>query len=114
MEVSRRRPTTGLRDYLTARTPTCVGVGCGRPAETCETDHTHDYAQGGATAEGNLGPACRRHNLIKLDGGWRLEQPEPGHYVWTTPTGRRYEILPEPIVDPTPDPAPDSEALPPF
>src|SRR5256886_4246662 len=71
VEVSRRRPTTGLRDYVNARTPTCVGVGCGRPAESCETDHTHDYALGGATAAHNLGPACRRHNLMKLDGGRR-------------------------------------------
>jgi Domain of unknown function (DUF222) len=104
MEVSRRVPSAGLREYVNTRTPTCVGVGCSRPAESCETDHTTDYANGGATAEANLGPTCRRHNLIKLDGGWRLEQPEPGRFVWTTPAGLRYEVQPEPVSDPTPDP----------
>jgi hypothetical protein len=104
MEVSRRHPSTGLREYVNTRTPTCVGVGCARPAESCEIDHTHDYATGGPTAESNLGPACRHHNLMKLDGRWRLDQPRPGHYIWTTPTGQHYEIAPDPIVDPTPDP----------
>ena len=104
MEVSKRSPSAGLREYVHTRTPRCVAVGCNRPAESCETDHTVDYAQGGPTAEANLAPACRRHNLMKLDGGWRLEQPEPGRFVWTTPAGLRYEVQPEPVTDPTPDP----------
>jgi hypothetical protein len=106
MEVSRRQPPGSLREFINTRTPTCLAIGCGRPAEACETDHTHDYAAGGPTAEGNLGPACRRHNLMKLDGGWRLEQPEPGRFVWTTPAGLRYAVEPEPVTQPTPDPAP--------
>src|SRR5256885_4112097 len=105
-EVSRRQPSAALRDYVNTRTPKCVAIGCGRPAESSETDHTHDHAAGGATSVDNLGPACRRHNLMKLDGGWRLGQPTPGHYVWTTPTGRRYGILAEPNVGPTPHPPP--------
>src|SRR6266487_1275712 len=104
MEVSRRQPSAGLREYVNTRTPTCVGVGCNRPAESCESDHTRDYAQGGPTAEANLAPACRHHNLMKLEGRWRLEQPEPGRFVWTTPAGLRYEVEPEPVVEPTPDP----------
>src|SRR5262249_44668174 len=114
VEVSKRRPSTALREYVTTRTPTCVGVGCSRPAESCETDHTVDYAQGGPTADGNLGPTCRRHNLIKLEGGWRLDQPKPGHYVWTTPAGDTYAVEPEPVVEPTPDRLPVVEELPPF
>jgi hypothetical protein len=113
MEVSRRHPTAGLRDYVTTRTPTCVGVGCSRPAESCELDHTQDYAQGGPTATDNLGPACRHHNLMKFEGGWKLDQPEPGFYVWSTPTGRRFEVKPEPVVEPTPDPVPVDDP-PPF
>ena len=103
LEVSRRHPSAALREYVNTRTSTCVGVGCSRPAESCEADHTTDYAHGGATAEANLGPACRRHNLLKLEGGWRLEQPEPGCFVWTTPAGLRYEVEPEPVSEPTPD-----------
>ena len=114
LEVSKRRPSAALREYINTRTPTCVGVSCSRPAESCETDHTTDYARGGPTAEANLGPTCRRHNLIKLEGGWTLEQPKPGHYVWTTPAGNVYEVAPEPIVDPTPDPVLESDDNPPF
>ena len=113
LEVSRRHPSTALREYVNTRTPTCVGVGCSRPAESCEADHTTDYAHGGATADTNLGPACRRHNLMKLNGGWQLEQPEPGWFVWTTPAGLRYEVEPEPVSEPTPDqPAPNHEPAP--
>jgi uncharacterized protein DUF222 len=113
VEVSRRNPPGSLREYVNTRTPTCVGVGCHRPAETCEADHTRDYALGGVTAEANLGPTCRHHNLMKLNGGWRLEQPEPGSFVWTTPAGLRYEVPVEPVVEPTPDPVVVVEDKPP-
>jgi hypothetical protein len=66
MEVSRRHPSTGLRDYVTTRTPTCIGVGCARPAESCELDHTHDYTAGGPTSADNLGPACRHHSVSRM------------------------------------------------
>jgi hypothetical protein len=114
MEVSRRHPSTALRDYVNTRTPTCIGIGCSRPSESCETDHTHDHAAGGPTSADNLGPACRHHNLIKFEGGWTLEQPEAGLYVWTTPTGRRYEVESEPVVEPTPDPIIDDDEPAPF
>jgi hypothetical protein len=111
-EVSRRQPSAALRDYVNTRTPKCVAIGCGRPAESCETDHTQDYSLGGATSVDNLGPACKHHNLMKLNGGWTLNQPEPGYFVWTTPTGRRFEVEPEPVVEPTPDPVPVDEPAP--
>jgi hypothetical protein len=112
-EVSRRQPSAALRDYVNTRTPKCVAIGCGRPAESCETDHTQDYSLRGATSADNLGPACRHHNLMKLNGGWTLDQPKPGYFVWTTPTGRRFEIEPEPVVEPTHDPVTNDEP-PPF
>jgi hypothetical protein len=65
-EVSRRQPSAALRDYVNTRTPTCVAIGCGRPAESCETDHTRDYAAGGATSVDNLGPACRHHSVSRM------------------------------------------------
>jgi hypothetical protein len=113
IEVARRQPSAALRDYVNTRTPKCVAIGCGRPAESCETDHTRDYAASGATAVDNLGPACRHHNLMKVVGGWRLEQPKPGYFVWTTPAGRRFEVEPEPITEPTPDPV-VADGPPPF
>jgi hypothetical protein len=112
-EVSRRQPSAALRDYVNTRTPKCVAIGCGRPAESCETDHTHDYSLGGTTSVDNLGPACKHHNLMKLNGGWTLNQPKPGYFVWTTPTGQRFEIEPEPVTEPTPDPVATDEP-PPF
>ena len=51
VEVSRRYPTAGLREYVNTRTRTCVGVGCSRPAESCDTDHTVDYAKGGQRSD---------------------------------------------------------------
>jgi Domain of unknown function (DUF222) len=38
LEVSKRQPSAALREYVNTRTPTCVGVGCSRPAESCEAD----------------------------------------------------------------------------
>lgn len=108
LEVSRRHPTAYCAEYVNTRNPTCVGVGCSRPAEFCESDHTTDHAHGGPTADTNLGPACRRHNLIKLDGGW------PDWFVWTTPAGLRYEVEPEPVSEPTPDPPAAANDPPPF
>jgi hypothetical protein len=51
---------------------------------------------------------------MKYEGGWTLDQPKPGYFVWTTPTGRRYEVKPEPLVEPTPDPAPIDDEPAPF
>jgi hypothetical protein len=113
-EVSRRQPPGRLREYLATRTPTCVGIGCNRPAETCEVDHTVDYAKGGPTTEANAGPACQHHNLMKLNGGWTLDQPKPGHFIWTSPAGLKYEVHPQPVVDPTPDPVINDNTPPPF
>ena len=44
--------------------------------------------------------------MLKTEGGWRLEQPEPGVFVWTSPLGRTYRISPEPILPPPSEPVP--------
>ena len=32
-------------------------------------------------------PLCRYHHRAEHSQGWRLEQPEPGIFVWVTPFG---------------------------
>ena len=36
----------------------------------------------------------RRHHRAKQAHGWRLEQPQPGTLLWTTPGGRTYATRP--------------------
>ena len=64
--------------------------GCRRRAHAAEADHTLEHAPGGATVPANLGAACAHDHDVKHRGGWRLEQPEPGVFVWHSPLGGRY------------------------
>jgi hypothetical protein len=38
---------------------------------------------------------CRFHHQLKQHPRWRLDQPAPGTFTWTTPTGRTYRIEPD-------------------
>ena len=102
MEVSKRQAPESLRDYIQTRTTTCTAPGCRRPAESCDLDHLTDHAKGGATSDATLGPACRHHSVMKLNGGWRVDQPEPGVYRWTNPAELYYDTQPD-LVDPEPE-----------
>ncbi len=88
--TTRRRPTTTERRYLLARQPVCVFPGCRMPARDSDLDHTVDYAKGGRTHPHNLGPLCRHHHRLKHQAGWKLEQPTPGTFTWTSPLGHTY------------------------
>ncbi|HMG31562.1 MAG TPA: hypothetical protein VK585_15735, partial [Jiangellaceae bacterium] len=57
------------------------------------------------TSAGNLGPLHRGHHTDKTHHHWRLDQPEPGRYTWTAPTGHTYQVDPE-IVGLLPQPPP--------
>src|ERR1700677_3734335 len=81
------RPSRNLRHLVMARNARCVAPGCGSPATACDQDHTREWEDGGITCGCNLAPLCRRHHKIKQAQGWKLEQPEPGILVWTTPAG---------------------------
>jgi uncharacterized protein DUF222 len=94
---SRRRHTAAIGEFIRTRDRWCVFPGCGRPAETCQIDHSEDYANGGNTSVTNLGAMCAHHNLMKLDGDWSMEQPTPGCFVWTSPTGATFTVTPEPF-----------------
>jgi len=93
----RRRHTVAIGEFVKTRDRWCLFPGCTRPAETCQVDHTDDHARGGPTSVTNLGALCSHHNLLKLEGGWMLAQPTPGHFVWTSPTGHTFEVQPQPL-----------------
>jgi hypothetical protein len=81
------RPSRRLRHLVMARNVRCTAPGCGRPSAACDQDHTLAWEDGGITCECGLAPLCRHHHQIKQAQGWKLEQPEPGVLVWTTPAG---------------------------
>ena len=90
------RPTTKIRDHVTARDQTCRHPRCRQPARHTDLDHTTPYHQGGQTCGCNLGGHCRTHHKIKQLPGWTLTQPRPGHFQLTTPAGRTYLTTPDP------------------
>jgi hypothetical protein len=93
---TRYRPPQDLIDHVIARDRTCRGIGCDRPARSCQIDHTIPYPDG-PTADTNTGPFCDRQHLFKTHGGWQARQPVPGQFVWRTPTGHTYTKHPDPI-----------------
>ncbi|MBP2366255.1 HNH endonuclease signature motif containing protein [Pseudonocardia parietis] len=95
-----RFPSAPLRRHTEVRDRTCVHPGCRTSARRCDQDHTLDHGRGGTTTHDDLAPLCRHHHMLKTKGGWRLEQPEPGHFIWTSPLGRHYPVEPEPILPP--------------
>jgi len=74
---------------------TCRSPICGQPAWRADLDHTVPYDQGGRTCRCNIGGGCRRHHQLKQHPRWKLDQPRPGHFTWTTPAGRTYATEPD-------------------
>jgi hypothetical protein len=89
----RYTPSRKLGHLVRARTVTCPAPGCGAHAYHCDLDHTVPHPDG-PTDECNIAPPCRRHHRVKQAPGWKLEQPEPGVMIWTTPSGRTYTTRP--------------------
>ena len=99
--TTRYVPPPDLVDHLITRDRTCRFPTCSQPARRAQMDHTIVAGSNGwSTSDHNCGPLCGGgcHNG-KTHGGWRLEQTEPGRFVWTAPTGHRYTVDPE-IVGP--------------
>nr|MBO2498554.1 HNH endonuclease [Acidimicrobiia bacterium] len=95
--TTRRRPTTTQRRWIEATNPACVFPGCSRPATKCHLDHTVPVSRNGKTTILNLGPLCARHHLrAKHKAGWKLAQPQPGTFCWTSPRSHQYEVRPRP------------------
>jgi hypothetical protein len=89
------RPPPRLREYVVARDVTCRSPVCRQPAWRADLDHTRPWApegRGGRTCACNLGGGCRRDHQLKQHPRWKLEQPLPGVFRWTTPAGRTYLV----------------------
>ncbi|HTK61535.1 MAG TPA: DUF222 domain-containing protein [Pseudonocardia sp.] len=96
-----------LARHIEVRDRTCSHPGCRRPARKSDLDHTQDHCRGGLTTSANAGPGCRMHHFWKSELGWRLRQPQPGHFEWTSPLGRTYRTRGDPISPPTIHPPDD-------
>ena len=57
-----------------------------------QVDHTIPFDQGGASGIGNYGPMTTSHHRIKTHGGWQVQQPFPGIYLWRDPHGAYYLV----------------------
>lgn len=101
LDVGRTRyaPPRDLADHVMARDQRCCWPTCDRPASGVgiHLDHTVAFEDGGATAHTNLGVFCGKNHVDKHQAGWRVVQPEPGRFVYTSPTGHVYTVDPEPV-----------------
>jgi len=88
------RPSRTLQHLVKARNARCTAPGCGRPAASCDLDHTIAWEHGALTCECGLAPLCRHHHRCKQAEGWSLEQPQPGVLRWRAPSGRAYTTAP--------------------
>ena len=86
-------PSRKLQHLVRARSGTCTAPGCQAEAVHADLDHTTPYPQG-PSDECNLGPKCRTHHRAKQTPGWQVEQPEPGVFRWTLPSGRGHTTRP--------------------
>jgi hypothetical protein len=102
--TDRYRPTTAQRLHVQIRDATCLGPACHHPARDTQLDHTINYAETdehgrlGTTSDDNLGSLCERVHNAKTHGDWHLQQPSPGTFTWTSPTGRTYTRTARPVV----------------
>jgi hypothetical protein len=89
----RYRPSKKLGHLTRARSATCPAPGCDASSWHSDIDHTEPWP-GGPSCECNFGLPCRHHHRTKQAPEWKLVQPEPGVFRWTTPSGRTYETRP--------------------
>jgi len=85
------RPPAEMARYVRERDRTCIRPGCSVPANNCQLDHGLAWALGGVTASWNLEPLCDPDHDGKTAGGFRIETGLEGVYVWTAPSGHRYQ-----------------------
>jgi hypothetical protein len=101
-----RFASAALARHIEVRDRTCSFPGCRGSSYTADKDHTNPHANGGLTTRCNIGPLCRRHHRYKSLGWWRLSQPSPGEFCWTSPLGRLYRTRGDPINPPSTPPCP--------
>lgn len=89
-----------LRRMVQWRNPVEVFPFSTRRSRGLDLDHTEPYdwhapPGAGQTRGDNLGPLSRRVHRAKTARVWQVDQTDPGVFVWTSPTGHRYEVSPE-------------------
>lgn len=59
-----------------------------------QIDHTQPWrpGKGDQSRIGNYGPLTQRHHNLKSHGGWQVQQPFPGVYIWRDPHGAFYLV----------------------
>ena len=67
---------------------------CRRPSARADFEHNTPYEQGGLSCLCNTGPKCRHEHRLKQDPRFTVEQPTPGTFRWTAPSGRTYTTGP--------------------
>lgn len=88
-----------LRAAVLLRDPHEVFPFSSRRAAGLDLDHTEPYDHGpgappGQTRADNLGPLSWRVHRAKTHGRWRVRQPRPGTFEWTSPAGFSYLVGP--------------------
>lgn len=106
LAVDTYRPCGAMKRFLGARDERCRFPGCRQPVWRCDLDHTLDAALGGPTACGNLAHLCKRHHTLKHNSHWTVRPLPGGVLEWTSPTGRVYTDLAEPVLRFVPSPEP--------
>ena len=88
LDVGRRTRTISpaLRRALAARDRHCRFPGCA--ATRCDAHHVEHWAQGGATALGNLVLLCRRHHRAVHEEGFQVALDAAGEARFLRPDGR--------------------------
>jgi hypothetical protein len=108
--TTRYPPPADLVDHVHNRDQTCRFPTCSRAARLCQFDHTIPAGSTGwTTSARNGGPLSAGCHNGKTHAGWHLEQPEPGRFIWTAPTGHTYQVDPEivgPIIAASTEPEP--------
>ena len=78
-----------LRKAVIQRDKKCRFPGCEQPPSVCQVHHLIPWAQGGATALGNLAMFCRFHHIIVIHRwGWKITCHPDGTTTATAPDGR--------------------------
>ena len=96
LDVGRRTRTISpaLRRALAARDRHCRFPGC--RATRCDGHHIEHWAQGGATALGNLVLLCRRHHRAVHEEGFQVALDAAGEPRFVRPDGQALPEAPPP------------------
>jgi Domain of unknown function (DUF222) len=89
---------TEMRETVLLRNPCCPFPWCNNLTRRKDMDHVIPYRDPdeggppGQTGAHLLCSPCRRHHRYRTHGGWTYTMPDPGLYLWRSPTGRRYLV----------------------